>query len=58
MIRMLNRFGDRMLARLLPGTTADASICWNERCCGGKFCRTCCYQDSTGQTNCYAWDYC
>ena len=58
MIRAMNRLGDRLLNRLVPGATAEASVCWTESCCSSKYCRTCCYQDSTGKTTCGAYDYC
>jgi hypothetical protein len=58
MIRAIARLGDRIVDKFVPRTTAQASACWNESCCGGKFCRTCCYQDSLGTTHCNPYDYC
>ncbi|GGV00788.1 hypothetical protein GCM10010182_17660 [Actinomadura cremea] len=46
MIRAVNRLGDRILGRILPGATARAEPCWwtstGIRCCiyaGKTYCR-------------------
>ncbi|MEQ4720211.1 hypothetical protein [Nonomuraea sp. B19D2] len=57
MIRALNKLGDRLLDRLLPSANASAA-CWTDWCCQGKFCRTCCYHDASGEVSCGSFDYC
>ncbi|GAA3944066.1 hypothetical protein GCM10023085_27600 [Actinomadura viridis] len=57
MTRTFTKLGDKLLTRLVPSAKASAA-CWTEYCCGYKYCRYCCYHDSTGETNCGPYDYC
>lgn len=57
MIRALNRWGDRMVSRLVPHTKADADFCYTESCCTAKYCRECCNDPVLGKS-CRPWYYC
>ncbi|MFF5265089.1 hypothetical protein ACFY4C_39915 [Actinomadura viridis] len=54
MTRTFTKLGDK---RLMPSAKASAA-CWTEYCCQGKFCRTCCYHDHSGEVSCGSFDYC
>lgn len=49
MIRTLNRLGDRLLERLLPGTEAQAEVCYLEQVYQQN-CWYNCYPNPTGST--------
>ena len=50
MIRLLNEVGDRMLAKLLPGITAQAEVCRGTvTACTASGCCYYCYRYSDGR---------
>ncbi|GAA0930317.1 hypothetical protein [Virgisporangium aurantiacum] len=52
----LNAIGDRMLAKLLPATTASAAICPGRNIGQSGSCLYFCYQSSSGDhTTKYRW---